>query len=346
MGWPGRKYNSPEYRYGFNGQEKDDEGEFGSQTNLSFKYRIYNPAIGRFLSTDPLSEKFSYYTPYQFAGNSPVSSFDLEDKEGVWGAIVGGGAEWLAQGLVNSYQSGDFSPAGLKKSFINKVNFTQVAMSTVQGAISAQGTTSSLLKIAKVSSEIAIEIGKSAVVIDDATGKRKYEDASATELITHGLASYGFGEVASLGTKVIVKSGGTGAVKQAKEVLEKSQKKLDLNKRWAKSVKSGKGKSGRLQEVAKSQKETGKAFRKAIVAEAIAPISQTLKKAPIVTTAVENIVKAPAVQGVTTEVIDILEAGERPDSIEKINSDGTSRTFKWNKDTLKYEHTIKGVPNG
>jgi len=78
---PGRKYNSAEYRYGFNGKEKDDEGEFGSITNYDYGFRIYNPAIGKFLSVDPLSGSFPHYTPYQFSGNKPIFAIDLDGLE-------------------------------------------------------------------------------------------------------------------------------------------------------------------------------------------------------------------------------------------------------------------------
>ncbi len=78
---PGRKYNSPNYRYGFNGKEKDDEGEFGSITNYDYGFRIYNPAVGRFLSVDPLTREYPWYTPYQFAGNKPIKAVDLDGLE-------------------------------------------------------------------------------------------------------------------------------------------------------------------------------------------------------------------------------------------------------------------------
>ena len=78
---PGRKYNSAEYRYGFNGKEKDDEGEFGSITNYDYGFRIYNPAVGRFLSVDPLTKAYPWYTPYQFAGNKPIWAIDLDGLE-------------------------------------------------------------------------------------------------------------------------------------------------------------------------------------------------------------------------------------------------------------------------
>ena len=83
FGWemPGRKYNSSEYRYGFNGKEKDQDGEFGSITNYDYGFRIYNPAVGRFLSVDPLSPEYPFYTPYQFAGNKPIVAIDLDGLE-------------------------------------------------------------------------------------------------------------------------------------------------------------------------------------------------------------------------------------------------------------------------
>lgn len=83
FGWemPGRKYNSAEYRYGFNGKEKDDEGEFGSITNYDYGFRIYNPAIGKFLSVDPLTKGYPDLTPYQFAANSPISGDDIDGAE-------------------------------------------------------------------------------------------------------------------------------------------------------------------------------------------------------------------------------------------------------------------------
>ncbi len=61
--------------------EKDDDGEFGSITNYDYGFRIYNPAIGKFLSVDPLTREYPYYTPYQFAGNKPIKFIDLDGLE-------------------------------------------------------------------------------------------------------------------------------------------------------------------------------------------------------------------------------------------------------------------------
>jgi len=69
------------YRYGFNGKELDKNGEFGSLNHYDYGFRIYNPGIGRFLSVDPLTSEYPWYTPYQFAGNGPIANVDIDGKE-------------------------------------------------------------------------------------------------------------------------------------------------------------------------------------------------------------------------------------------------------------------------
>lgn len=78
----GRVFNSSGYRFGFNGKENDNEvkGEGGQQ---DYGMRVYDPRISRFLSVDPLTNKFPYYSPYQFSGNSPIKFIDLDGLEPV-----------------------------------------------------------------------------------------------------------------------------------------------------------------------------------------------------------------------------------------------------------------------
>jgi RHS repeat-associated protein len=56
-------------------------GEFGSLTHYDYEFRIYNPSIGKFLSVDPLTKTYPWYTPYQFAGNKPIWAVDLDGLE-------------------------------------------------------------------------------------------------------------------------------------------------------------------------------------------------------------------------------------------------------------------------
>jgi RHS repeat-associated protein len=81
MTMPGRSYNSPDYKYGFNGKEKDVEGMGGGESTYDYGFRIYNPAIGRFLSVDPLANIYVYNSPYAYAENSPVAFIDLDGLE-------------------------------------------------------------------------------------------------------------------------------------------------------------------------------------------------------------------------------------------------------------------------
>jgi len=75
----GRKYNQGSYRYGFNGKEEDKE--WGSQMIQDYGFRIYNPTIGKFLSVDPLTSSYPWFSPYQFAGNGPIFNIDLDGLE-------------------------------------------------------------------------------------------------------------------------------------------------------------------------------------------------------------------------------------------------------------------------
>jgi RHS repeat-associated protein len=84
MNMPGRNYTASvttKFRYGFNGKELDME--VVGTTTYDYGFRIYNPALGRFLSVDPLTKDYSFLTPYQFASNSPIGAIDLDGLEAI-----------------------------------------------------------------------------------------------------------------------------------------------------------------------------------------------------------------------------------------------------------------------
>ena len=72
----GRTFNSGNYRYGFNGKEKDDE-VVGNGNRYDFDKRIYDPRLGRFLSIDPLTRDYPWSSPYVFAANNPIRFIDI-----------------------------------------------------------------------------------------------------------------------------------------------------------------------------------------------------------------------------------------------------------------------------
>jgi len=73
--------NKNGYRFAFNGKELDNEGMGGGGSTYDYGFRIYNAQLGKFLSVDPLMKKFPWYTPYQFAGNTPLAAVDLDGLE-------------------------------------------------------------------------------------------------------------------------------------------------------------------------------------------------------------------------------------------------------------------------
>lgn len=76
---PDRSMNARDYRFGFNGKENDEE--WGTQLIQDYGFRLYNPAIGRFLSVDPLAPDYPGLTTYQFASNMPIAAIDLDGLE-------------------------------------------------------------------------------------------------------------------------------------------------------------------------------------------------------------------------------------------------------------------------
>jgi RHS repeat-associated protein len=72
---------SATYRYGFNGKEKDPSGQWSNQTHYDYGFRIYNPAIGKFLSVDPKASKMPSWSPYSFSFNNPIYFIDPDGQE-------------------------------------------------------------------------------------------------------------------------------------------------------------------------------------------------------------------------------------------------------------------------
>jgi RHS repeat-associated protein len=77
---PNRHGSSTAYRYGFQGQEKDDELK-GEGNSLNYTFRMHDPRVGRFFAVDPLESYYPFFSPYQFNANSPLMSVELEGLE-------------------------------------------------------------------------------------------------------------------------------------------------------------------------------------------------------------------------------------------------------------------------
>lgn len=72
---------------------------------------MLDPALGRWWQVDPLANQLVWQTPYNSRDNNPIR---YNDPEGdypscAWGAVVGGGTEYLSQVVSNVITS----PEGL-----------------------------------------------------------------------------------------------------------------------------------------------------------------------------------------------------------------------------------------
>lgn len=123
MEMPDRTYsstNNVSYRYGFNGKE-NDRGIFGEGPLQDYGMRMYNPALGRFLSVDPIAGQYPELTPYQFASNTPIQAIDLD------------GLEALFFGTKKQVQDIQLSTS---KDIITNITYTAYEMISMKNAIS------------------------------------------------------------------------------------------------------------------------------------------------------------------------------------------------------------------
>jgi RHS repeat-associated protein len=79
---PNRHYTfAEEYKFGFNGKEMDNDWNGKTGAVYDYGFRIYDARIAKFMSVDPLTSSYPWYTPYQFAGNKPIAAIDLDGLE-------------------------------------------------------------------------------------------------------------------------------------------------------------------------------------------------------------------------------------------------------------------------
>ncbi len=74
------KKERSKYLFGYNGVEKDNEIA-GVGNSLNFKFRMYDPRLGRFKSVDPLFKSYPWNSTYAFAENDVIRNLDLEGAE-------------------------------------------------------------------------------------------------------------------------------------------------------------------------------------------------------------------------------------------------------------------------
>lgn len=104
MAMPGRSYmrkSGEDYRYGFQGQDKEKE-LWGGEASF-FKYRISDNRLGRFFSVDPLSSKLPWNSSYAFSENRVIDAIELEGLESFLVFNFGGDTKYRNSIYENLY---------------------------------------------------------------------------------------------------------------------------------------------------------------------------------------------------------------------------------------------------
>lgn len=114
---PGRHANTGNYRYGYNGMEIDNELK-GEGNSYDFGARIYDPRIGRWLSTDIFFKEYPGHSPFSFAMNVPTNAID---PDGNLVIFIGGLRLWY--GARDQPRYGELGPfeGGLNGIYDNDV---------------------------------------------------------------------------------------------------------------------------------------------------------------------------------------------------------------------------------
>jgi RHS repeat-associated protein len=123
--------------YFFQNQELQDDLGLGW---YQFKYRMHDPATGRFTSIDPLAVKYAYNSPYAFSENKLISYVELEGLESVMNVVQGSPKEGYVPAEIPGASSqlvDDGTPEAqmtineAKKSFPDEVQNVKTGILTV-----------------------------------------------------------------------------------------------------------------------------------------------------------------------------------------------------------------------
>jgi RHS repeat-associated protein len=197
-------------KYLYNGKEKQELTDW-----LDYGARMYDTSLGRFMTIDPYSDSYYSLSHYGYCANNPISS---RDENGEWinnviGGLVGAAVEYTTQAAVNFAKGQNW-----KDALYNNVDFADVGVAGVEGAITSGGSV-----IRRVAISAGSEIVKAAVDINS--------DGISIETDVSTVASdAAIGTAFSLGgskaSSALVENSTEGAVKAASSNVKAQAKNL------------------------------------------------------------------------------------------------------------------------
>jgi len=182
-GISGRSAGKLENRFRFNGKRLESN-EFADGSGLDwydYGMREYDHQVGRFFRVDPLSEKFYYLTPYQYASNNPATNIDLDGLEGT---PIQAFTSWLLGKVIKNPNGAAAHTMGvlvgvdksLKKTVTGVVHVVTHPVSTIK-AVAELGT---------IQGKIKAEIGIAKAINDKIEEFKQGSAPDKTAIITEG----------------------------------------------------------------------------------------------------------------------------------------------------------------
>jgi len=181
-----------EYKFGFNGHEKNDE-IYGEGNQIAWGDYGMDARLGRRWNIDPQWERIPGQSPYSVNNNNPISYTDPDGEFGWLGALIGAGvgaAVELTSQVVSNVVAG--------KPVFEKIDWADVVIATAEGAtIRATGGISLLassgFEAAKASIDYTKEEGFSDVL--SLTSDKRKDIGRAGIDFTGGLLGLGAGKL-------------------------------------------------------------------------------------------------------------------------------------------------------
>ena len=189
---PGRHNSSDSYRYGFQGQEKDDEVK-GEGNSVNYKYRMHDPRLGRFFAVDPLAAKYPHNSVYAFSENMVVHMIELEGLEATTYKANQSGPTTNANGSTNSSVDGAANNI--------KVHDLSSNGALPQGVMAAGARQAELARLQQVIKDTRERAGTIS-----AHDQRSHFDKMATMSITAGMEAFSLMEGAGA-VRLLAKNG-------------------------------------------------------------------------------------------------------------------------------------------